>query len=143
MLGLLGLLLILSYTAPVQRWAFDLVVAQLEDRAGIVVRAERVAFSPLGFRAALDGVSIASRVTPATPYFTATHVDIDARWGVLRGQPIFERVRIVNPVVDVARVAAGNGPRPHSARSSRSSAVMVSPGNGVTIRTKYCSRSET
>ena len=109
LLGLLGLLLILSYTAPVQRWAFDLVVAQLEDRAGIVVRAERVAFSPLGFRAALDGVSIASRATPATPYFTATHVDIDARWGVLRGQPIFERVRIVNPVVDVARVAAGNG----------------------------------
>ena len=104
---LLAALLALSYTAPVQRWAFDRVAAQLEDRAGIVVRAEHVAFAPFGLRIVLDGVSIASRATPATPYLTATHVDIDAQMGVLRGRPTIKRLRIVDPIVDVTKVAGG------------------------------------
>ncbi|MCX6537997.1 MAG: translocation/assembly module TamB domain-containing protein [Acidobacteria bacterium] len=107
--ALLVALLALSYTAPVQRWAFDRVVVQLQDRFGIAVRAEHVTFAPLGLRVTLDGVSIASRATPATPYFTATHVDIGAQWGVLKGRPIIKRLRIVDPVVDLTKVAGGNG----------------------------------
>jgi outer membrane protein assembly factor BamA/autotransporter translocation and assembly factor TamB len=104
----LGLLLALSYTAPVQRWAFDRVAAQLESRFGIVVVADHISFAPIGFSIALDGVSIASRATPAMPYLTATRIEIDARLAVLRGRPWFSRIRVVDPVIDVTKVAGGD-----------------------------------
>jgi outer membrane protein assembly factor BamA len=107
LLGLAGLLLAVSYTGPVQRWTFARVAARLESGSGIVLRADRTSFDPIRLRTSLDGVSIASRQTPSVPYFTATHVELDAPAAVLRGRLVFNRVRLVNASVDLAKVAHG------------------------------------
>ncbi|MDO8834239.1 MAG: hypothetical protein Q7V01_01530, partial [Vicinamibacterales bacterium] len=104
---LAGLLLALSYTAPVQRWAFGAVAARLAAGAGIVLRADRSSFDPIRLRASLEGVSIASPETPSVPYVTAARVDVDAPAGLLRGHLVLNDVRVVNATVDTTKVAQG------------------------------------
>src|SRR3972149_3711867 len=102
-----GLLLVLSYTAPVQQWALDSIAARLESQAGMVLRVDRAAFDPIRLRASLDGVSIASRQTPSIPYLTAGHIDLNAPAAVLRGRPVLDRIRITDVSIDMAKVAHG------------------------------------
>ena len=106
-IALAGLLLALVYAPPVHRWAFDRVAARMEQRAGIVVRASRVAIDPFRLRASLDGLSIASAATSSTPFFTAARVDIDAPRAVLGGEVVLDRITIVDPVIDMKKVAPG------------------------------------
>jgi len=107
--ALLAVLIALLYTPPVQRWAFNFGVAQLESRAGLVVRARHVGIAPHALGITLDGVTIASRATPTTPYFTAARVDITAQVAVVRGRPSFKRIRIVDPSLDLTKLASGSG----------------------------------
>jgi outer membrane protein assembly factor BamA/autotransporter translocation and assembly factor TamB len=106
LVAVLGLLVALAYTSAVQRWAFDTLSARLA-RSGTVLRANRVSLNPLSLGVSLDGVTIASAATPAIPYLTAAHVDLVFATSILRGTPIIERIRIVNAVVDMEKVAPG------------------------------------
>ncbi len=113
LLALVGLLLALSYTPPVQRWTFETIASRLGAGAGIVLRADRSSFDPIRLRASLEGVSLASPETPSIPYFTAAHVELDAPSALLRGHLVLNSVRLVNATVDTTKVAqrgSGGGP---------------------------------
>ncbi len=105
--AVLGVLAALLYTAPVQRWAFGVVTARLEQGAGTTLRAEHVSMDPLSLGVTLEGVTIASASTPGMPYLTASRVDATFAAAVLRGTPDLERLHITGLAVDMEKVAPG------------------------------------
>jgi outer membrane protein assembly factor BamA/autotransporter translocation and assembly factor TamB len=107
--ALAALLLGLLYLPPVQRALFGRAASWVEERYGIVVRASRVDVDPVALRASVERLTLASAGSADRPFFTAARVTVDAASSVLSGQPVFERVAIVDPSLDTRAIRTRGG----------------------------------
>ena len=106
---LAGILLFAFHTPPVQALVLDQILAVLEERLGVEIRAGQLRYNLLFLSAEVGNVSLANAATPDRPFALADSVGFRFGPGLFLGELDLRQVTLNRPRVDIAEGGAGSG----------------------------------